>query len=108
MKRVFIELLRSVYPQLGGDEILSLLSSADEKRRNFSERKKLEEDLKRKNPRVNLEEMRDYFDEIEISLSNPQDYGNQVYYLIAEIIGKEYGENERLRYIIASLKGDVR
>lgn len=98
-------LIKNVYPNWEDDEINSLIESAEEKMADFSERGELEELFKKSKPSLDQNKIRELMGIIETALRNPEKKRLRIGYVIGEIVGRDYGEQERLKYIHAVITG---
>ncbi len=87
------------------DRFKSPIKSADEKMANFSDRKALEELFKKSNSTIDQNKLQELMDKIETALRNPEEKGLRLKYVIGEIVSRDYGEQERLKYIHAVITG---
>jgi len=98
-------LIKNVYPDWGDDEINSLIESAEEKMVDFSDRVELEELFKKSKPPLDQNKLQELMDRIGTALRNPEKKMLRIGYVIGEIVGRDYGEQERLKYIHAVITG---
>jgi len=100
-------LVKTAYRYMEDDEVNSLIESAEEKMTNFSDREALQELFQRSNPSVESNKLQELMDKIEASLKNQEEKGLRIRYVIAEIVGRDYGEQERIKYIHAVITGQA-
>jgi len=98
-------LTKNVYPNWEDDDINSLIESAEEKMTNFRDRAELEELFKKSKPPLDQNKLQELMDRIETALRNPEKKMLRIGYVIGEIVGRDYGEQERLKYIHAVITG---
>jgi len=98
-------LIKSAYPYIEDVEVDSMIESAEKKMINFSDRIALQELFEKNNPSVGQNKIQELMDKIETTLKNPEEKGLRVRYTIGEIVGRDYGEQERLKYIRAVISG---
>jgi len=94
-------LVKIAYNHLNDEDANSIIRTAENRMKEFSDRDELIKIIHKKNPLANSDEINDYMEKTE-SLINAKDKAFYfVRYVIAEIISKEYGEQERIKYIYA-------
>lgn len=98
-------LVTSAYPHWDDGQVDLLISSARDKMTSFSDREALSELFKRRNPLIETSRLDEAMRVMERALTDPEEKGIRVRYVIAEVIGRDYGPQERLRYISSVLTG---
>ncbi|MFZ3122914.1 MAG: hypothetical protein WA104_06120 [Thermodesulfovibrionales bacterium] len=107
IKDVLHTLVKSAYPYMEDYQADSLIKSAQEKMYNFSDKEALKKLFHKSKHSIDDNKLQELMDKIETALKNPQEKGLLVRYIIGEIIGKDYGEQERLKYIHAVITGQA-
>lgn len=99
------DLIKSAYSYIGDDEVRLLIGSAENKLVNFDDREALKEFFKKKNPSISYDNLEQLIAKIETTIKSSKERGWLIRYVIAEIVGRDYGEHERLKYVCALLTG---
>lgn len=107
IKQVLRSLVKTAYPYMEDDEVSSLIDSAEKKMINFSDREVLGGLFQRSNLSADHNKFQELMDKIETVLKNPKEKGLLIRYVIAEIVGRDYGEQERIKYIHAVITGQA-
>lgn len=98
----------SAYPYMEDGEVNALIESAKEKMRNFSDREKVKELYRRSGPSVGDNKLEELMDKVEGALKDPEkEKGLVIRFVIAEIVGRSYGEEEKIKYIRAVILGQA-
>jgi len=100
-------LVNKAYPYMENDEVNSILESAKKKMTNFNDKEELKLLIQRKRNILDQNNLNDLLNKIETTLMSPKNNAMFVKYVIAEIIGRDYGKQERLNYIYAVLTGQA-
>ena len=107
IKQALHSLIKAAYRYMEDDEINLLIESAEKKINNFSDREALNKLFQRSHPSLDPNKIEELMDKIETTLRNPEEKGLRIRYAIAEIVGREYGEHERMKYIYAVFTGQA-
>jgi len=107
MKDVLRSLVKSAYPYWEDNEVNLLINAAEQKMANFTDREVLETIFRKNNPPIDLNKLKEVMEKINAALRNPEEKGLYVRYVIGEIVGRDYGEQERLKYIHAVIAGQA-
>lgn len=107
IKEALSTLVKSAYPYMKDDEVDSLIGSAEKKMANFSDREALNELFMKGKSSIDCNKLQELMDKIEIALKNQEEKGLYIRYVIAEIIGRDYGEQERQKYIHSVITGQA-
>lgn len=102
-------LVKSAYPHIDDTEINLLIKSAKEKMVKFDDKEALEKLIQKNNTAMDKNKLREVVDKLEDMLKDPEKEKKGLYirYVIAEIVGRDYGEKERLNYINAVILGQA-
>jgi len=107
IKDVLHSLVKSAYPYWEDNEVNLLVNTAEQKMANFTDREALKTLFRKNNPSIDLNKLKKVMEKIHTALRNPEEKGLYVRYVIGEIVGKDYGELERLKYIHAVIVGQA-
>lgn len=107
IEQALYSLIKAAYRYMEDDEVNLLIESAEKKMTNFSDRKALSKLFQRKNLSVEPNKIEELMDKIETKLRNPEEKGLRIRYAIAEIVGRDYGEHERIKYIYDVFTGQA-
>ena len=105
IEQILRTLIKGVYPHMDDNEINLLIKSARDKMINLSDKEILEKIFKENNLNLNYDKFNKLMDKIKLSLNDPKERAWYLKYVIAEIIAKEYGEEERIKYIYSLITG---
>lgn len=98
-------LVKSVYPNWQDDEVDALVNSAGERMVAFKDREAFVSLLKSRNPTLDSQRLNELLQTMGDLLKRPDEKGMLVRYVIAEIVGRIHGEQERLKYLQAVFSG---
>ena len=107
IKEALYSLVKTAYPGMEDDEAYSLIDSAERRMDTFSDQGALTELSQKSNPSLDPAKRQAGMDTIETTLKYPKSDGSFIRYVIAEVIGRDYGEQERLKYIKAIITGQA-
>lgn len=98
-------LVTSAYPGWTSEQVISLISSAKQKMLAFADREPLEDYIRLRNPSLDGNALSESMDKIQAALNGPDRDAILLGYVIAEIVGRDFGDNERTKYLIEFISG---
>jgi len=108
IREALADFVKIIYPTWDKSKVDSFLDGVLGKLNNFSDREDLLKFFKKINPNVKQDTLKKLGDKIRKELKNPKDKSGKVAWVIAEVIGKDYGKNERIRYLHAVITSEAK
>ncbi|TEU21884.1 MAG: hypothetical protein E3J21_01330 [Anaerolineales bacterium] len=101
-------LVTSAYPGWTSEQVVSLISSAKQKMLVFTDREPLEHCIRSRNPSLDRNALSESMGKIQAALNGPDRDAIVLGYAIAEIVGRDFGDNERTKYLAEFFSGRAR
>lgn len=101
-KPVLVALVKSAYPNIDDQEAQAIVDTAGQKLTTFADRMWLEQRFR---AHGSSERVGPVMEKLAAAMHDPKEIGLFVRCVVAEIIGREYGEHERQEYIYALVTG---
>ena len=106
--QVLEELVKSVYPTWSKDRVTEFVKEAIRKKESFYDKALLERCLRLKNKTIKEYTINAFIDNINIEVIKIDKAGVMLRFLIAEIIEKDHGKEERTEYLYNLLSGNIK
>ena len=107
IEQALYSLVKTAYHYMDDGEVHSLIESAKKKMTGFTDRRALKGLFQKNSPSMDHNRLPEVMDKIETSLGNREEKGLYVRYVVAEIVGRDYGEQERTKYVHAIVTGQA-
>jgi len=104
-KRVMSQIVELLYPDWNAAQVGSLIEDAFRKQRNYEDKEALEAYLRLKFPAAPEKSFAKLVGRLETTVRLLKTEETYLYYIISEIVRREFGEEERLQYLITALRG---
>jgi len=101
-------LVTSAYPGWTSEQVVSLISSAKQKMLAFADREPLEDYIRSRNASLDENALSESMGKIQAALNGPERDAILLGYVIAEIVGRDFGDKERTKYLAECISGRAR
>ena len=101
------ELIKSVYPSFSQEDVSKMIEDAKQKLENFTDRPSLERYFKNNYEKLNQNKIDNIMNEVELKFQSKESKSIIAQYVIAEIIAREFGEIERIKYLADIITGEI-
>ncbi len=98
-------LIKNIFPDFSDKEIQEGIDVIKDKMHKFSDRKLLEDEFRKANPNIDNAKLKEVLDKIANALNDPKERGLFIRWFIAEMVERDYGKKERIKYLHAVILG---
>lgn len=107
VKKALHNLVKNIFPNFSNEEIQEEIHVVEEKMKKFSDRELLEQEFIKANPRIDKDKLKEILDKIAHILRDPKEHDLTIRWFIAEIIERDYGKDERAKYLRSVILGQA-